>query len=68
MKLLDKIKNAIFEDDEFEELEKSDEEIREQKKEVQVEEVVKKIDIEKTIPKKIELPKEEEKEQKPLRR
>ena len=68
MKLLEKLKNAIFEDDEFEELEKSDEEIREQKKEVQVEEVVKKIDIEKTIPKKIELPKEEEKEQKPLRR
>ena len=58
MKLLDKIKNAIFEDDEFEELEKSDEEIRKQKKEVQVEEVVKKIDIEKTIPKKIELQKE----------
>ena len=68
MKLLDKIKNAIFEDDEFEELEKSDEELREQKKEVQVEEVVKKIDIEKTIPKKIELPKEEMNEQKPLRR
>ena len=68
MKLLDKIKNAIFEDDEFEELEKSDEELREQKKEVKVEEVVKKIDIEKTIPKKIELPKDEEKVQKPLKR
>lgn len=51
MKLLDKIKNAIFEDDEFEELERHDEEVKE--------EVVKKIDIEKTIPKKIELPKEE---------
>lgn len=68
MKLLEKLKNAIFEDDEFEELEKSDEELREQKKEVKVEEVVKKIDIEKTIPKKIELPKDEEKVQKPLRR
>lgn len=68
MKLLEKLKNAIFEDDEFEELEKSDEELREQKKEVPVTEVVKKIDIEKTIPKKIELPKEEEKMQKPLKR
>lgn len=68
MKLLEKLKNAIFEDDEFEELEKSDEELREQKKEVKVEEVVKKIDIEKTIPKKIELPKDEEKVQKPLKR
>ena len=28
MKLLDKIKNAIFEDDEFEELEKTEEEIK----------------------------------------
>ena len=68
MKLLEKLKNAIFEDDEFEELEKSDEELEKVKKEVPVTEVVKKIDIEKTIPKKIELPKEEEKMQKPLKR
>ena len=61
MKLLDKIKNAIFEDDEFEELEKSEEELKREAEEVK-EEVVKKIDIEKTIPKKIELPKEEVKE------
>ncbi len=61
MKLLDKIKNAIFEDDEFEELEKSEEELKKEAEEVK-EEVVKKIDIEKTIPKKIELPKEEVKE------
>lgn len=71
MKLLDKIKNAIFEDDEFEELEKTEEEkIREEKIDKQ-EEVVKKIDIERTIPKKIEIPKEEvniQKEQKPLKR
>ncbi|MGN0993207.1 MAG: hypothetical protein ACI4PE_04735 [Bacilli bacterium] len=68
MKLLEKLKNAIFEDDEFEELEKSNEELEEVKKEVPVTEVVKKIDIEKTIPKKIELPKDEEIGQKPLRR
>lgn len=58
MKLLDKIKNAIFEDDEFEELEKTEEEIKKEERQF-TEEVVKKIDIEKTIPKKIELPKEE---------
>lgn len=66
MKLLDKIKNAIFEEDEFEELER--EEVVEKKEQAPVEDVVRKIDIEKTIPKKIELPKEEVKEQKPLRR
>ncbi len=69
MKLLDKIKNAIFEEDEFEELERKEDEI---KPELPKEEVVKKIDIEKTIPKKIELPKEEKKEQielpKPMKR
>lgn len=69
MKLLDKIKNAIFEDDEFEELERKEDDI---KNELPKEEVVKKIDIEKTIPKKIELPKEEVKEKielpKPMKR
>lgn len=67
MKLLDKIKNAIFEDDEFEELEKNDIELP-KKEEKPVEEVVKKIDIEKTIPKKIELPKEEQIPEKPMKR
>lgn len=66
MKLLDKIKNAIFEDDEFEELERKDEEITE--KPLKQDDVVKKIDIEKTIPKKIELPKEEVVAPKPLKR
>ena len=65
MKLLDKIKNAIFEEDEFEELEKQEEVKQEPPK---VEEVVKKIDIEKTIPKKIEIPREEQPVMKPLRR
>ncbi len=65
MKLLDKIKNAIFEEDEFEELEKQEEVKQESPK---VEEVVKKIDIEKTIPKKIEIPREEQPVMKPLRR
>ena len=58
MKLIDKIKNAIFEDPEPE-----NENLEETKRITtpvfQEEEVVKKIDIEKTIPKKIELPKEE---------
>ena len=43
--------------DEFEELEKTEEEIKKEERQF-AEEVVKKIDIEKTIPKKIELPKE----------
>ncbi len=67
MKLLDKIKNAIFEEDELE-----DTEVVEETKKSPVkinnfdDEVVKKIDIEKTIPKKIELPKEEIEEKKPV--
>ena len=61
MKLLDKIKNAIFEEDEFEELEKQEEVKQEPPK---VEEVVKKIDI----AKKIEIPREEQPVMKPLRR
>ena len=74
MKLLDKIKNAIFEDDEFEELEETlKEEPKQDKKEEkarikiddepgfkkQDDEVVKKIDIEKTVSKKSEISKEE---------
>lgn len=69
MKLLDKLKNAIFEEDEFEELERHEEEIPKKKEEPkQIEEVVKKIDIEKTIPKKVEVPKEETPEPKPMKR
>ena len=72
MKLLDKIKDAIFEDDEFEEIEeeKHEEKIETPRKEVKVrpepvketlkEEVVKQVDIEKTLPKRIEIPKEDE--------
>ena len=66
MKLLDKIKNAIFEDEEFdEEFSGSNEKEKEVKEEPKKEEVktsvsdiVKKIDIEKTIPKNIEIKKE----------
>ena len=77
MKLLDKIKNAIFEDDEFEEkevvIEESEKPVKIEKKEDV--EVVKKIDIEKTIPKRVDLPElefkvsdeeEEIKEEKPV--
>ena len=64
MKLLDKIKNAIFEEEEEnEEIEAQETEPIKIKKEEKVfadDEVVKKIDVEKTIPKKIELPKVEE--------
>lgn len=57
MKLLDKIKSAIFEDEEL------DEEVEETKKEEKPKEkkkddIVKKIDIEKTIPKRINLSEE----------
>lgn len=62
MKLLDKIKNAIFEEDEIEETEVQETETESLKIPFK-EEVVKKIDIEKTIPKKIELPIEEEQEE-----
>ncbi len=68
MKLWDKIKNSIFEEDELEETELVDE-IKEKEKPVVdtfKDEVVKKIDIEKTIPKRIELPKEEVEEKKPI--
>ncbi len=70
MKLLDKIKNAIFEEDEFEETE----EVETEEKKEEIDDVVKKIDIEKTIPRKIDLPKIEEENQpepvidKPLKR
>ncbi len=60
MKLIDKIKKAIFEEEEFEDEQEKTEEVK--KPEVKTfadDEVVKKIDIEKTIPKKIEVPKEE---------
>ena len=63
MKLLDKIKNAIFEEDEIEETEVKEPEVEDLKIPFK-EEVVKKIDIEKTIPKKIELPVEKEEEPK----
>lgn len=58
MKLLDKIKNAIFEEEEFDEEFVNDEPIKEfkAKENSKEEEIVKKIDIEKTIPKKIEIP------------
>lgn len=67
MKLLDKIKNAIFEEEEFDEEFVNDTPIKEekQKQEKKEEEIVKKIDIERTIPKKIELPIEEKEEKKP---
>jgi len=61
MKLIDKIKNAIFEEEELEEQETIKEKKAEEIKQAFDDEVVKKIDIEKTIPKKIELPKEEKK-------
>lgn len=64
MKLLDKIKNAIFEDDEFEE----EVEVKDSSKNNNSldEDIVKKIDIEKTIPKRIEInEKEEVKTEKP---
>lgn len=66
MKLLDKIKNAIFEpDDELDELEQNiNKEPEKPKQEIRQDEVVRKIDIEKTIPKKIELPKEKVEEPK----
>ena len=62
MKLLDKIKNAIFEEEEEnEEVEVKDiEPVKKEEKVFAEDEVVKKIDVEKTIPKKIELPKIEE--------
>lgn len=66
MKLLDKIKNAIFEEDELEEKEVIEETKPEIIKPTFEDEVVKKIDIEKTIPKKIELPKDEIPEEKPV--
>lgn len=79
MGLLDKVKNMIFEDDEIEETEVVEEVKQEEKKpklrsfkdrsskdKSLEDEVVKKIDIEKTVPKKIELPKEEIKEEKPV--
>lgn len=79
MGLWDKVKNMIFEDDEIEESEVV-EEVKQEDKKPKVrpfkdrslkdksfdDEVVKKIDIEKTIPKKIELPKEEIKEERPI--
>ena len=68
MKLWDKIKNSIFEEDELEESDLIDE-VKEKEKPVVdtfKDEVVKKIDIEKTIPKRIELPKEEVEEKKPI--
>lgn len=65
MKLLDKIKNAIFEEEEFdEEFASSSESVKEEeepkKAEVKtaVSDIVKKIDIEKTIPKNLEIKKE----------
>ena len=67
MKIWDKIKNSIFEEDELEETEVVDE-VKEKPVVVDTfkDEVVKKIDIEKTIPKRIELPKEEVEEKKPV--
>lgn len=56
MKLLDKIKSAIFEEEEFDEEFTNDEPVKEEKKN---DDIVKKIDIEKTIPKRIEIEKEE---------
>ena len=66
MKLLDKIKNAIFEEDEIEETPVQEEPIKQEEKVFADDEVVKKIDIEKTIPKKIEIPKEDVIEQRPV--
>ena len=65
MKLIDRIKNAIFEDDEIEgkepkELKKEETKIETPKIE---EEVVRKIDIEKTIPKRIEIKEQEPEEE-----
>ena len=71
MKLLDKIKNAIFEEEEFDEEFINDTPVKEEKKKepIKEEEIVKKIDIEKTIPKKIEIPTEESLEKKqPMKR
>ena len=72
MKLLEKIKNAIFEpdEDEFDESFSKPEEKKNSNEELN--DIVKKIDIEKTIPKRIELPsqksdKEERKENTPVR-
>lgn len=65
MKIIEKIKNAIFEDDELEE----NEVVEEPKKEIKPvfdNEVVKKIDIEKTIPKRIDLPRDNVSEEKPV--
>ena len=59
MKLLDKIKNAIFEEDEIVQTPVQEEPIKQEEKVFADDEVVKKIDIEKTIPKKIEIPKED---------
>lgn len=63
MKLIDKIKNAIFEEDELDENEIVEEEVKTKSKPIIndtfKDEVVKKIDIEKTIPKKIELPRDD---------
>lgn len=68
MKLLEKIKNAIFEEDEFEEETKDS--LPEEKPMPTSDEIVKKIDIEKTIPKRIEIKEnlelEENKEEKPV--
>lgn len=69
MKLIEKIKNAIFEEEEeFDEsFSKESEKKNEPKNDL--DDIVKKIDIEKTIPKRIELPieKEEKEEEIPVR-
>ncbi|MBQ6547034.1 MAG: hypothetical protein IJL74_03445 [Bacilli bacterium] len=64
MKLWDKIKNSIFEEDEIEETEVIGEVKEKPIVDTFKDDVVKKIDIEKTIPKRIELPKEEVVEEK----
>ena len=66
MKIWDKIKNSIFEEDELEEAEVIGEEKEKPVVDTFKDEVVKKIDIEKTIPKRIEIQKEEEEEKKPV--
>ena len=77
MKLLDKIKNAIFEEEEFDEEfagKEPEEEIKPAPKpkviEKETDEIVKKIDIERTIPKRIDIQEEvkEKKEKPPMKR
>lgn len=63
MKLLDKLKAAIFEEEEIEE---EVEEKQKKQNSLFKDEVVKKIDIEKTIPKKIEIPNQSIKEEKQM--